>query len=73
MNDSNGGAPGARRESLRELFGTELGLSTFFSRNNIELIAIVISTAFNFSQLFYKLLILHSELMNDIGLTSNKN
>lgn len=71
MNDSNEGTPGARYKSLRELFEIELRLSTCFSRNNKHLIAIIVYTAFNFFQLFYKQLILHSKLMNDIGLTSN--
>lgn len=68
MNDSNGGTPGARCESLKELSGTELGLSSSFSRNNMELIAIAVCITFSFSQLLYKQLILHSELMDDIGL-----
>lgn len=68
MNDSNEGTPGARCESFKELSGTELGLSSSFSRNNMELISIAICITFGFSQLFYKQLILHSERTNDIGL-----
>lgn len=71
MNGSIRGTPGTECESLGEFFGTELELSTCSSKHSMELMAIAAYTTFNFSQLFSKQLIPHSELINNVGLTSD--
>lgn len=57
--------------SHSESIWEELRLFMCSSRNNTEWIAIVAYTSFSVSQLFHKPLILHSELVNVIGLTSD--